>query len=225
MVHIKCPLCVRATRAYLALLPPGCDGNVLDGALPATRRERTASGPLLTDPGDDVFWRLRVDTQALVYGGVYAFCVDPDGAALDFGFADTGKRVSVSPIVAVSPTAIPATQPNVVLTVECQARTCSSASQAYVAYECDDTLRLGSLAAVRGSSSPSGAFERVPNLRLSPPAHNRQQVHETETWTIKLSLTGFAPGRPLALCVDVDGRLPNFGMGNAGFEINIQGLV
>ena len=45
-----------------------------------------------------------------------------------------------------------------------------------MAYECDDTLRLGSLAAVYGSSSPSGAFERVPNLRLSPPAHNRQQV-------------------------------------------------
>ena len=50
-------------------------------------------------------------------------------------------------------------------------------------------------------------------------------MHETETWTIKLSLMGFSPGRPLALCVDVDGRLPNFGMGNAGFEINIQGLV
>eukprot|EP00928_Gymnodinium_smaydae_P034938 TRINITY_DN24659_c0_g5_i3.p1 TRINITY_DN24659_c0_g5~~TRINITY_DN24659_c0_g5_i3.p1 ORF type:complete len:2977 (+),score=464.59 TRINITY_DN24659_c0_g5_i3:158-9088(+) len=166
---------------------------------------RAQAKTLTVNPGIPTGASVTMDASSFAFGRTAKLCTDWGGRSLN---SDTGVRLHVSAVVALSSYAIDAS-PGHRLVVACaNGAKCSDRLILYFAERC-------------ASDEP----RRSRDFKLERPAGDRVAPEAPDAlWRVTLDGSGLSQGVSLRLCEDIDGPASDFAPGDTGLRIYIRGV-
>ncbi|CAK0834980.1 unnamed protein product [Prorocentrum cordatum] len=153
-----------------------------------------------------------LDVAPLEIGRTYRLCYDADGVGGSMEAGDTGLLVHTSPLRGVEPGSLNAA-PGQEIRVVCEENAvCTASTTAYLSREACDVEQFD------GSASQSGA------LRTGSAAFVPDGPAGSNAFRVVVDASSLDAGVHYKLCVDLDGRLPQFSFG-ASASVYVSGIT